>query len=412
MTLPASPTVRIRLGTGVSFGDGFVLGSTTQGILGTNELASSSIEYIDVSPQVQQIATRHGRDRVFNQYLPGEAIVQFLDFTGDWNPANTSSPYYPNVLPMRQIQVTADYQGTEYALHSGYITSWDYQWADPSVDYAVVTVQSVDAFRLLQLATITDVTGAANKDLPGERINLILDEIGWPASARDIDTGTTELLNDPGTTRTVLAAIQLIADSDLGIFYISHEGKATYVSRVALSEKAAGTPWYFDDEGVNIQYQDVNVGFDEQELANQVSFTRIGGSTQTVSDATSISNYFLRSYEQSGLMMENNSDALARANQVLAYRKNPRLRIDSLVLDCSSDSDRVAVALQSEIGQPIVVEKNMAGGTDLSLRITIQGHSHDITPDRWTTTFTTAFPLGTAFILGSSEFGVLGSNTL
>jgi len=412
VTLPASPTVRIRLGTGVSFGDGFVLGSTTQGILGTNELASSSIEYIDVSPQVQQIATRHGRDRVFNQYLPGEAIVQFLDFTGDWNPANTSSPYYPNVLPMRQIQVTADYQGTEYALHSGYITSWDYQWADPSVDYAVVTVQSVDAFRLLQLATITNVTGAANKDLPGERINLILDEIGWPASARDIDTGTTELLNDPGTTRTALAAIQLIADSDLGIFYISHEGKATYVSRVALSEKAAGIPWYFDDEGVNIQYQDVNVGFDEQELANQVSFTRIGGSTQTVSDATSISNYFLRSYEQSGLMMENNSDALARANQVLAYRKNPRLRIDSLVLDCSSDSDRVAVALQSEIGQPIVVEKNMAGGTDLSLRITIQGHSHDITPDRWTTTFTTAFPLGTAFILGSSEFGVLGSNTL
>jgi len=412
MTLPCLPQVRIRLGTGVTFGDGFVLGSSTQGILGTNELSSSNIQYIDVSQQVTRISTRHGRDRIFNQYLPGEAIIQFYDFDGDWNPANTSSPYYPNVLPMRQVQCSTNYEGTEYALFSGYITSWDYQWADQSVDYALVTLQAVDAFRLLQLANITTVTGAANKDLPGTRINLILDEIGWPATARDIDLGDTELQNDPGTTRNALNAIQLIQESDLGAFYIAHNGYPTYRSRQALSQLAAGTPWYFDDENVNIQYQDIDVSYDETELANEITFTRESGSPQTVSDATSISNFFLRSYERSGLMMETNATALARANQVLAYRKNPRLRIDSLTLDLSSDSDRVIPALQGEIGYPIVVQKNVAGGTHLDLRITIQGHSHDITPDRWITQFTTAYPLGTAFILGSTEFGVLGSNTL
>jgi len=54
----------------------------------------------------------------------------------------------------------------------------------------------------------------------------------------------------------------------------------------------------------------------------------------------------------------------------------------------------------------------MAGSTGLDLRVTVQGHQHDITPERWTTQFTTAYPLSTAFILGSSEFGVLGTNTL
>jgi hypothetical protein len=54
----------------------------------------------------------------------------------------------------------------------------------------------------------------------------------------------------------------------------------------------------------------------------------------------------------------------------------------------------------------------MAGGSHIDTRLTVQGHSHDITPDRWITRLTTAQPLSTAFILGSAEFGVLGTSTL
>ena len=42
----------------------------------------------------------------------------------------------------------------------------------------------------------------------------------------------------------------------------------------------------------------------------------------------------------------------------------------------------------------------------------INGVNHDITPERWTTRFSTAYPLSTAFILGSNQFGILGTNTL
>ena len=111
-------------------------------------------------------------------------------------------------------------------------------------------------------------------------------------------------------------------------------------------------------------------------------------------------------------MMETNAIALTRANQVLNYRKDPRLRVDSITLDVSSVSNRVVPALDLEIGDPIVVNRTVAAGTGFNLRITVNGITHDITPDRWTTTFTTAYPLSTAFILGSSEFGILGTNTL
>ena len=413
MTLPCQPVVEIRLGVGASFGPVFQLGDAVHGRLGYNVLGTSAVEVVNISNQVTRISIRHGRDRVFEESLPGTASIQFIDDNGDWNPANTSSPYYGNIKPMRQIQIQTTYSGTGYYLFSGYITSWDYEWPDQSSPHAIVTVQAVDGFRLLQLANIDDVAEAGNKDLPGERINYILNEINWPTIQRNIYDGDTELQNDPGGARSALQAIQLIASSDLGAFFMEHNGNASYYSRNQLAQfAAAANPYEFSDDGTKIDYQEIDLNYDETELYNDITFTRLGGSDQNVSDATSINEYFLRSLNRTGLMMETNATALARANQVLNYRKEVRLRIDSIGLDISSDSNRVEPALTLEIGDPIIVTKTMAGGSSLTVRTTIQGHQHDITPDRWTTRFSTAYPLSTAFILGSTEFGILGTNTL
>jgi hypothetical protein len=412
MALPATPTVEIRLGVGVAWGDVFVLGDPDDGILGSNVLGTSTIQVANITSDVQRIAIRRGRDRMFEQYQPGQAVIQFLDRTGNWNPDNTSSPYFGDILPMRQIKVHTTYSGNSYNLFTGFISSWDWTWADQAANYAIVTITAVDAFRILQLAEINTVAGAANKDLPGTRIGLILDQIGWPTSLRNINIGDTELQNDPGGFRTSLSALQLIEQSDLGALFVDGDGYITYLSRNTLSQRASGTAVTFDDDGTDVSYQDLDINLDETELANQVTFERLGGSPQTVSDATSISEYFLRSYSRTGLMMETNATALARATQVLSYRKNPRLRVDSVTLDLSSNSNRVQPGLELDIGDPIIVRREMAAGTGFDLRVTVNGISHDITPDRWITRLTTAYPLSTAFILGSTQFGILGTNTL
>ena len=412
MTLPCQPVVEIRLGTGAGFGDVLILGDAADGILGENVLGTSVIQVVDVSSTTQRISIRRGRDRMFEQYTPGQAIIQFQDFTGDWNPDNAASPYFGKIKPMRQVRVHTTYSGTAYYLFTGFITSWDWTWADQSADYALVTLTCVDGFRLLQLSNVSTVTGAANKDLPGTRIGQILDTIGWPSTLRNIYIGDTELQNDPGTTRSALEACQLVEQSDLGALFMDGNGYVTYLSRNELSSRASGTAVIFDDDGTDVAYQDLDINLDETELANEVTFARIGGSDQTVSDATSISEYFLRSYERTGLMMETNAIALNRATQVLAYRKEPRLRVDSITLDLSSVSNRVIPGLDLDIGDPIIVNRDMAAGTGFDVRVTVNGINHDITPERWTTRFTTAYPLSTAFILGSTEFGILGTNTL
>jgi len=412
MTLPCTPQVDIRLGTGAGWGDVLVLGDADDGILGTNVLGDSVIQVANISSLVTRISIRRGRDRMFEQYSPGQATVQFQDFTGAWNPDNAASPYYGQILPMRQVKIHTTYSGTSYNLFTGFITSWDWNWADQAADYALVTISLIDGFRLLQLSEITTVTGAATNDLPGTRINEILDQIGWSAGLRNIYTGDTVLQNDPGTSRTALAALQNIEQSDLGALFMDGDGYVTYLDRNELSLRAAGTPTTFDDDGTDIAYQNLDINLDETELANQVTFTRLGGSAQTVSDATSIADYFLRSYSRDGLMMKDNATALARATSVLSYRKTPRLRVDSITLDLSGVSNRVPAGLGLDIGDPIVVNRTMANNTTFDVRVTVNGINHDITPDRWTTRFSTAYPLSLAFILGSSQFGILGTNTL
>lgn len=411
MSLPATPKVEIRFGTGASFGNGLVLGDINNGILGQNVLGASAAVPVDITNLVTSINIRRGKDRILDNYTAGQATIRFIDETGDYNPQNISGPYYGEILPLRQLRVSASYLGNTYYLFSGYITSWDYAW-DKAADVAFVTVTAEDAFRLLNLANITTVAGASAGDLPGTRIDDILDAASWPLGMRDIASGTVTLQNDVGTSRSVLQSLQTVESTELGALYADPLGNIIFESRDDISLKASGVKTVFSDTGSNIKYQGIDVSLDDQELANQVTVTRDGGTAQTVSDSTSITSFFRRSLSRSGLIMQTDGQALSQANSILNYRKDIELRINSISLDVSSVSNRVVPALTLEFGSPIRVIRSQPGSGQLQVDVTVQGVSHDIRPDQWVTTFTTAFPLSTAFVLGSSEFGILGTSTL
>lgn len=411
MVLPATPKVVLRLGPGASFGNVLVLGDPLEGILGVGQLGTSTAEIVDITNQTVEISTSRGRDRVFEHYTPGQATIRFVDQNGDFDPSNPSSPYVGQILPLRQVRITADYLGTDYYLFSGYITGWDWEWPKGAA-FGFVTITADDGFRLLSLANIDNVPGAATGDFPGERVDQILDVIGWPSTMREIDLGATELQNDPGGARSGLNALQTVEDSELGGLFMNANGDVRFASRAAIAVQATGTAVDFADDGTGIKYQELDVALDDQELSNQVTITPHGGTAETASDAASIDEFFLRSMGRSGLLMRHQADAYGQALAILNYRKEVRLRIESIGIDLSSPSSRVLPGLTLDIGDPITVLRTVAGTTAVSTRLTVQGISHTITPSTWTTRFTTRQPLSTSFILGSLEYGVLGTNTL
>lgn len=403
--------VIINFSTGATFGNPFILDQSQLGSL--DVLADSTALIVDVSDLIDTISTNRGRQLSAEQFNTGTASVRILDQNGDFNSQNPSSPYYSYLSPMRKIAITATYLGVTYPIYAGYITAYTTSTPRFTGDLVYTTITAVDGFRLFQNAQFFGVTGATAGETTGSRTTKILDTIGWPASMRDIDTGQTTVQADPATQRTALSALQTVATTEFGAIYMSADGKAVFQDRSVTSTSVAGTPKVFSDDGSGIGYSNVLWVFDDTQIYNLATITRTGGSVQTVSDSASIAQYFTHSYNQSGLLMQTDAEALNYAQAFVASRKDTAVRVDSLTLDLQQDNyDAGTIAgLDLDFFDPITVTTSQPNST-LTKTEQVFGVSHQIRPDSWKVNFTTAEPIIDAFILDSTLYGILGTSVL
>jgi hypothetical protein len=410
MTLPTINAV-INFSTGPSFAQAFIIGS---GVLGTNVLADSTAVIVDVSNQVNRIETRRGRTALSDQFQTGNLTLRIVDQNGDFNPENPASPYYTYLTPMKKVQITATYGSTTYPIFSGFITSYVTTYPREAEDVTYTTIQAVDAFRLTQNAQISTVTGASAGQLSGTRINEILDEISWPASMRDVDAGLTTLQADPGTTRTALAALTTVAQSEYGALYVNANGEFVFQDRLVTVSSIAGTPTVFADDGSGIEYNDIAWILNDTLIFNKATITRVGGSAQLAFNQASIDKYFLHSYFLDGLLMQTDAVALDYAQAYVASRAETTIRCDAIVLDLYTPNynSGIIAALDLDFFDPITVKTTQPGGSVLEKTLQIFGVNMNITPNSWKTTFTTLEPIIDGFIIGNVNYGVLGQNVL
>lgn len=403
-----------QLGVSIDFSNGpafvsnaFTLGDAAKGILGTGQLADFDAN-VDITPDVLRASIRRGRNRLLNKFEAGTAVVEVRDETGDWNPANTSSIYYPNLIPLRKIQIYGDYLGVRYILFTGYITSYDIQFAKGVDDVDKVVLQCVDAFRLFSNAQVNVVSAAQSGDLSGTRINDLLNTTFWPESLRDIDVGQSALQDDPGGVRGLLDAIQTVEQSEFGAFFMDAEGRATFYDRDTVSRYADSSPISFDDTGAALPYAAIDLAFDDQLIVNSVTVERLNGTAQTASNQDSIDKYYLHAGTRNGILVQTDAEALEQAEMILDARKETQVRVDSMTLNLMEDNSNLVIAgLNLEIFNLVNVTKTMPGSTSITREVFVQGLQHDITRSTFTTKVLTAEPIIQAFILDSALQGVL-----
>ena len=419
--MPGLPVVGVSIdfANGPAFGNPLILDDPTTP-LGTGILADAPGDVVDVSNIALQISIRRGRNRILNKFEAGVATVVLADDNGDWSAENTSSPYYGKLLPLRKIRIYADYDdgsGTDrYYLYSGYIISYNSTYGVGIEDTSKITLQCVDGFRLLNSNLIDTVPGAGSPQLSGARMNALLDVVSWPTSQRDINAGNSTLQADPGTSnRDLLTAIQLVETSEFGGFFIDAEGNATFLSRDTVSKKADETPTVFADDGSGITYNQIEFANDDTLLVNDVTVTRLNGTSQNVFDQTSIDTYFLHSGKRDGILVQTDAEALDQAQTLLVARKDTTDRIDSMTinLDDPSAVSKIVAGLNLEIFDLVNVTKTVPGGSTITKELFVQGVQHDINNNIFTTKILTSEPLIQAFILDSTTSqGRLGSGIL
>jgi len=409
----AVPTVNafINFSTGPSFAQAFIIG---QGILGTNVLADSTAVIVDVSDQIDSIKTARGRNVLADQFQTGTLSLRIVDLNGNFNPQNPDSPYAPYLTPMKKVQITATYSGITYFIFSGFITSYVTTQPKDATQVAYTTITAVDAYRLAQNAQITTVTGASAGDLSGTRVNQILNTINWPNTMRDVDAGLTTVQNDSGTNRISLAALQTIADSEYGAFYVDASGSFVFQDRQVTASSIGGTPTVFTDNGAGIRYANATWVLNDYLIFNSVNITRSGGTTQTAINQPSIDKYFLHSFTLSDLIMQTDSVALDYARAYCASRAETTVRCDAIELDLYTNDYNTGIiaALDLDFFDPITVITTQPGGSTLEKTLQIFGVAFNITPNSWKTTFTTLEAVLDSFIIGNVDYGVLGQNVL
>lgn len=412
MTRPTL-NVTIDFSTGASFGYPFIL---DESVLGGADVLSDSPKslIVDVSNLLDSIQTNRGRNLSSEQFQTGTALVRILDQNGNFNPQNPASPYYNYLNPMRKITISATYLGTTYSIFAGYITGYNTTTPKFDGDIVYTTVTAVDGFRLFQNAQFFGVTGAVAGETTGTRIGKILDTIGWPSALRDIDTGLTTCQADPSTQRTALAALQTVATTEYGALYMDTQGRVAFQDRTVTVGSVAGTPTVFADNGTGLKYFDVKWVFDDTQIYNLATITRNGGSVQTASDSASITKFFTHSYNQSGLLMESDAEALNYAQAFVASRKDTTVRVDELTLDLQQDNyaTGTVATLTMDFFSPVTVTTTQPNNTTLSKTEQIFNVAHSITPNSWKVKFGTAEPIIDGFILNSALYGILDTSVL
>lgn len=411
MSLPVLD-VSLNFSSGATFGNPFTLDDPVNGVLGTGLLSDSSTPalVINLTDVTRQIQIRRGRNISRDTYEAGTCTVRIYDQTGRFNPQNTSSDLFGFLTPLRKLRISATYLGVTYYLFSGYTTDYIYTY-DQAENISYVDINASDAFRLLAMATITSVTGQANGQDTGTRIDKILDTVDFPVSMRTLDTGDSLTQADPATNRTPLAAIKNCETSEQGAFFINPEGNAVFKNRSNTISSAGATPLAFNQSG-GIPYKNLIFAFDDKLIVNKSTVTRVGGSPQTYTDAASLAEYFPHVVNFSDLVVQTDTEAANIAAIYVGTRSTTSIRIDQMSVDLYDPLVPNGTMLDLDYFDNVVITNIQPDGSTIVKNLQIQGVNWEITPNSFLGNFTTLEPITDGFIIGNSTYGIIGEDIL
>lgn len=162
----------------------------------------------------------------FEPVRVGTATLILDNSSRRYDPYNTSSPLYPDVLPARYIRIRNVYNGVVKGVFHGKIKNIT------SIDNAKeqkVRLELEDGLRLLQSADAS-VPIQTNISIDAA-IQQVLTDVDWPALfGTNLDT-SDDTLDYWWADGKAMNEARKLAEAELGNFYVADDGNATFRSR-------------------------------------------------------------------------------------------------------------------------------------------------------------------------------------
>ena len=407
----STPTMQVMVGfqSTTGFGTPFLLNDAFYGVLDTAGRGTlGGVTMVDLTYLVESVNITRGRSRQLDQFNAGTATIAFDNASQILNPSNTSSPYYPFVLPRCPVQILAN----GIPIYTGLVTDWnlDYDISNEDIMYASCS----DQFTVLANQSLNAVTPSA--EASGTRINTVLSysEINYQG-ARAIDTGSSTLGAFAIAQDTnVLNYLQLVNTSEQGYLFMSANGTLTFKGRASVLNPVAGAT--FNTDGTGLPYQTLVNQYGDELLYNYIVTQSPAGAKQTASNAQSIALYQSQQYALMDLLNSTTSEVAGLGNYLLGKYQNPVLRFTGLSTQMAALSTaNQNIILGLDMTSICTVVKNFVVGTPATETQTliVSGISHNITPGSHIVSYTFESTDGNQYLtLNDAIFGTLDNNLL
>lgn len=401
----AIPALQVFVGfdlTDTGVGPFAVLDDELRGILDSPDYVLAGTIFYNITDRVRKVDISRGKPRDFSSFTTGAANIEFNNHDRAFDPLYTGSPYYGNIVPRREIIITSN-GATQF---KGWIEDWDLHYQPDG--NSIVVAKAIDAMSTFASQAFPET--ATTEQLSGARINAVLDSphVNWPTSERDIATGQ-ELIGayTIADNTDPLTYIQAISTAEIGDFFISRDGLATFKDR--YKNPAGATPVIFGPN--DLPFANLAVVYGSELLYNDISVSRKDGATVSVEDIESQQLYGSRNLTLENLLVASDTQltdiGIIYANQY----SQPEYRFESLdVMMHKLTTEEQEQVLNLDIASvvKIVFTPNNIGDP-IERFVEVIRITHLVTPDNHIITLGFAATTNNYFRLSDAAFGRLSA---
>lgn len=233
--------------------------------------------------------------------------------------------------------------------------------------------------------------------------------VGSWAESASAETPAATMCAQAFTDQSAVSALHAAADAEVAPTFISAAGLPIWQSRYERTPSASPT-------SIGAELVDSSTGFStsDQLVLNSLTLSRPEGATITATDAASVALYG-KVAETRTLYYDTDAQLSGAANYIVNSRSVPQLRTGSLTVDLPTADATVSTAtlLALEISDVLRVT-DIPRGSGTQVDVFIEGINDYINATAWRRTYNTS-PLqvgGQVWLLGSTDYSVLGSTTI
>jgi len=355
--MPA-PALKVELGLDLGSNDptAFRLDDPVKGVLNNTEYTLGGTKLFDISSRIVSSNVRRGKSQALDRIDAGVATITVDNFDRLFDPLYEDGLYYGQLIPRREVVISSK----GFPVFNGFIDDFDIQY-EPGKK-SVVSIAVSDAFSVLANSSLDEVVPPS--ELSGARINRVLDlpEVGWPADRREIDPGNTLMLDSVVNEGTgTLSYLQLVETSEFGTIFISREGNVVFRERNSVPNiiDVVFANTTVDPLLTAVPFIDVNIVYGSENLYNRIFLENDEAIPEEgfAEDLDSQALYGVRSYDKSGLLVQNPADLQFLSDFLLVRFSQPEYRFETVTVSLDNiPDDKQDLVLDLEIGDIVQVK--------------------------------------------------------